>query len=74
MAMKPIYPLISSKNAFVDLQSGKHSGSLQLSAKGEALNFQTTSPVNVTGNRVVVIIGWHASALRVQNGNIVVLR
>ena len=74
MALKPIYPLISSKNAFVDLQSGKHSGSLQLSAKGEALNFQTTSLATATGNRVVVIIGWHASALRVQNGNVVVLR
>ena len=69
-----VIPLVSSKSSFVDLKSGRHSGSLQLSAKGEALHIQLRSDSPISGNHIVQIVGWHASALRVQDGNIIVLR
>ena len=69
-----VIPLVSSKSSFVDLKSGRHSGSLQLSAKGEALHIQLRSDSVISGNNIVQIVGWHASALRVQDGNIIVLR
>ena len=69
-----LLPLVASKSPYVDLKSGRHSGSLELTAKGEALHINTTSDTTASSSRSILIIGFHASALRVQKGNILVLR
>ena len=69
-----VYPLVASKAGFVDLKSGKHSGSLLLTARGESLHLLTNDQTPEGFALYVTIIGWHASCIRVQNGNIIVLR
>ena len=69
-----VFAFNASMNPNMDIQTGTHHGSFALHAKGEALNFSTGSVISGTGARQVVLIGWHASCLRIQNGTVVVLR
>jgi len=68
-----IYAFNASMHPAQDIVTGSHGGSFALHAKGESLNFTTASTMG-SHDRQVTIIGWHASCLRVQNGNIVALR
>ena len=68
-----VYPFNASMNPALDIHTGTHHGSFELHAKGETLNF-TTRVLTGSGERQIVLIGWHASCLRVQNGTVVVLR
>lgn len=69
-----MYAFNASQHPQQDLLTGSHGGSFALHAKGESLNFITKSTVSSNSARHVVVIGWHASCLRIQNGNIVALR
>ena len=69
-----LYSFNASMNPSMDLLTGTHHGSFQLHAKGEALNFTTKGTLVTNATRQIVLIGWHASLLRIQNGSVVVLR
>ena len=69
-----VYPLCASKHPFVGLAQGSHNGSLDLTARGETLHILSPSTAVPSTPRKILIVGWHVSALRVQNGNIVALR
>ena len=68
-----VYPFNASSNPALDIHTDTHHGSFELHAKGEMLNF-TTRILPGTKARQIVLIGWHASCLRVQNRAVVVLR
>jgi hypothetical protein len=69
-----VFAFNNSMNPNMDILTGTHHGSFALHAKGEALNFTTGGGINANGARQIVMVGWHASCLRIQNGNVVVLR
>ena len=69
-----LIPLLFSQQIYKDFRSGSVSGSTFIKSVGENITFTTKSSVPSNHESEFCVLGYHTSALRIQNGKIVVLR